>query len=136
MAKVRDFMTAEIVTVSVHSDLADAARLMRDSDVGVLPVMDGDKVRGVITDRDIVIRGLADQKATASVGEIMKDGLISLSPDDDEHHAVSLMSEHNVRRLPVMENGRLVGMVSVGDIAVRASEKSAGKVMEKTGPQE
>lgn len=129
-------MTPQIVTVSAQSELADAARMMRDSDVGVLPVIDGDQVRGVITDRDIVIRGVADHKATARVGDIMKDGLISLSPDDDEGKAVDLMSEHNVRRLPVMENGRLVGMVSVGDLAVRASEKSAGKVMEKTGPQE
>ena len=136
MTKVRDFMTTDLVTVDAQSALAEAARLMRDADVGVLPVTDGGNVRGVITDRDIVIRGLAEGKVGARVSEIMMDGLVSLSPDDDEQRAVSLMSDNDVRRLPVMEDGHLVGMVSVGDIAVRASDKRAGKVMEKTGPED
>jgi|SwirhisoilCB2_FD_contig_61_6454679_length_1519_multi_1_in_0_out_0_1 CBS domain-containing protein len=136
MTKVRDFMTTDLVTVNVQAALAEAARLMRDADVGVLPVTDGKEVLGVITDRDIVIRGLAEGKVGAKVGEIMVDGLVSLSPDDDEQAAVKLMSDNDVRRLPVMEGGHLVGMVSVGDIAVRASDKKAGKVMDKTGPEE
>jgi CBS domain-containing protein len=136
MTKVRDFMTTDLVTVNVQAALAEAARLMRDADVGVLPVTDGKDVLGVITDRDIVIRGLAEGKVGAKVGEIMVDGLVSLSPDDDEQAAVKLMSDNDVRRLPVMEGGHLVGMVSVGDIAVRASDKKAGKVMDKTGPEE
>jgi CBS domain-containing protein len=136
MTKVREFMTTDLVTVNVQAALAEAARLMRDADVGVLPVTDGKDVLGVITDRDIVIRGLAEGKVGAKVGEIMVDGLVSLSPDDDEQAAVKLMSDNDVRRLPVMEGGHLVGMVSVGDIAVRASDKKAGKVMDKTGPEE
>jgi CBS domain-containing protein len=136
MTKVRDFMTTDLVTVNVQAALAEAARLMRDADVGVLPVTDGKEVLGVITDRDIVIRGLAEGKVGAKVGEIMVDGLVSLSPDDDEQAAVKLMSDNDVSRLPVMEGGHLVGMVSVGDIAVRASDKKAGKVMDKTGPEE
>jgi CBS domain-containing protein len=136
MKKVREFMKTDMVTVNVQAALAEAARLMRDADVGVLPVTDGKDVLGVITDRDIVIRGLAEGKVGAKVGEIMVDGLVSLSPDDDEQAAVKLMSDNDVRRLPVMEGGHLVGMVSVGDIAVRASDKKAGKVMDKTGPEE
>jgi CBS domain-containing protein len=103
MTKVRDFMTTDLVTVNVQAALAEAARLMRDADVGVLPVTDGKEVLGVITDRDIVIRGLAEGKVGAKVGEIMVDGLVSLSPDDDEQAAVKLMSDNDVRRLPVME---------------------------------
>jgi len=136
MAKVRDFMTTDVVTVSPQAELAEAARLMRDADVGVLPVVEGGSIRGVITDRDIVVRGLAEGGSGARVADVMRDGLITISPDDDEKDAERLMSENDVRRLPVLENGQLVGMVSVGDLAVRTNDKRAGKVMEKTGPEE
>lgn len=135
MAKIRDFMTTDLVTVNAQAEIAEAARLMRDADVGVLPVVDGERVRGVITDRDIVVRGIAEGKSAARVGDIMREGLVSLSPDDDEEHAEKLMSDNDVRRLPVLENGKLVGIVSVGDLAQR-NQKRAGKVMEKTGPDE
>jgi CBS domain-containing protein len=135
MAKVRDFMTSDVVTIDSQADLPAAARLMRDADVGVLPVLEGQTVRGVITDRDLVIRGLAEGNASARVGDITFDGLVSLSPDDDEQKAVDLMSSNDVRRLPVIDNGRLIGMVSVGDLAVRTNEMRAGKVMEQTGPE-
>jgi CBS domain-containing protein len=135
MAKVRDFMTTSVVTVSSDMQLTDAARLMRDEDVGVLPVVDGGQLKGVVTDRDLVVRGLADGKQSGRVGDLLTEYLVCLEPDDDEKQAEKLMSENDVRRLPVVENGRLVGMVSVGDLAVRANDKRAGKVMERTGPE-
>lgn len=132
MSKIKDFMTTPVVTVSAKATLAEAARLMRDNDVGFLPVVDGDDLKGVVTDRDLVIRGLADGNEK-SIGEIVSGGVIFLRPDDDEKEAEKLMSANNVRRLPVVDNGRLAGMVSVGDLAA-SNDGLAGKVMENTGP--
>ncbi|MCC7366495.1 MAG: CBS domain-containing protein [Dehalococcoidia bacterium] len=128
-------MTPEVITVCSSDSLSHAARLMRDSDIGVLPIVDDGKVCGVVTDRDLVIRGLADGRPDACVGDVASGDVVCLAPDDDDKRAEALMSEHDVRRLPVVEDGRLVGMVSVGDLAVGASDKRAGKVMESTGPQ-
>lgn len=132
MSKIKDFMTTPVVTVSAKATLAEAARLMRDNDVGFLPVVDGDDLKGVVTDRDLVVRGLADGDEK-SIGEIVSGGVIFLRPDDDEKEAEKLMSANNVRRLPVVDNGRLAGMVSVGDLAA-SNDGLAGKVMENTGP--
>ncbi|MGK2964334.1 MAG: CBS domain-containing protein [Tepidiformaceae bacterium] len=132
MSKIKDFMTTPVVTVSAKATLAEAARLMRDNDVGFLPVVDGDDLKGVVTDRDLVVRGLADGNEK-SIGEIVSGGVIFLRPDDDEKEAEKLMSANNVRRLPVVDNGRLAGMVSVGDLAA-SNDGLAGKVMENTGP--
>jgi CBS domain-containing protein len=132
MSKIKDFMTTPVVTVSARATLAEAARLMRDNDVGFLPVVDGDDLKGVVTDRDLVVRGLADGN-DKTIGEIVSGGVIFLRPEDDEKEAEKLMSANNVRRLPVVDNGRLAGMVSVGDLA-GSNDGLAGKVMENTGP--
>ncbi|MEX0784286.1 MAG: CBS domain-containing protein [Dehalococcoidia bacterium] len=134
MARVKEFMTRDVVTVDGGDDISQVARLMRDHDIGVLPVMDGRELKGVVTDRDLVIRALAEGRTTATAGELVSGKPICLAPDDDENDAQKLMSQHDVRRLPVMDGGKIVGMVSVGDIAVRASDRLAGTVMEKTGP--
>ena len=136
MARVRDFMTTGVMTVDSSAELVEAARLMRDCDVGVLPVMQDGRLRGMVTDRDIVTRALASGKFKATVGEILTEDLVCLSPDDDEKEAQKRMSDNDVRRLPVVEDGKVVGMVSVGDLAVRRSDKLAGKVMEETGPDD
>lgn len=135
MAKVHEFMTTEVATVDRSARLEDAAKLMRDRDIGFLAVVENGSVRGVVTDRDIVIRGLAEGKATGQVGDVITGKVVSLSPDDDAKDAEKMMSENDVRRLPVLDNGRLVGIVSVGDLAVRTDDKLAGKVMEQTGPK-
>jgi CBS domain-containing protein len=135
MAKVREFMTTNVVTIPSDGDLYKAACLMRDSDIGVLPVVDGGELKGVVTDRDLVIRGLAERRADAKVGEIVSSGVVCLAPDDDEKDAKRLMMDNDIRRLPVVDKGKLVGMVSVGDLAVRTNEKLAGQVMEETGPE-
>jgi CBS domain-containing protein len=135
MPKVREFMTPDVTTVPSSANLTEAARLMRDCDVGVLPVVDGGQITGVVTDRDIVIRGVASGKADATVASVLTGNIVCLSPDDDARDAEQRMAEYNVRRLPVVDGGRLVGIVSVGDLAVRTDEKLAGNVMEQTGPE-
>src|SRR5215213_8754900 len=111
MAKVRDFMSTDVVTISSRAGLTEAARLMRDEDVGLLPVVDGGEIRGVVTDRDIVIKALAESRMDTTVETIMTADLAWLSPDDDEREARERMAVHDVRRLPVIDNGRIVGIV-------------------------
>ena len=134
MRAVRDFMTKDPVTVPSSTTLTEAACLMREHNIGFLPVVDGGKFVGVVTDRDIVIRGVADGSIDCAVGAILSSEVTCLAPDDDDARAASLMNSADVRRLPVTEGGRLVGIVSVGDLAVRADAQLAGEVIEGTGP--
>ena len=120
MTTVRDVMTAEPVTVDVGETLAAAARQMRDADVGDVIVTEGGSVRGIVTDRDVTVRGVAEglDPARATVGEIVTRDLVTVGPDDDLSAAADRMRDYAVRRLPVVENGQLVGVVSLGDLAI------------------
>lgn len=135
MSSVREFMTANPVTISSKGSIEEAARLMRQHDVGVLPVLDGSSFRGVVTDRDLVIKALAEGRMDQMVGQIASNSPVTVSPDDDVRKATQLMSESDVRRLPVCEGDRLVGIISVGDLATRQDPAYAGTVMEQTGPE-
>lgn len=135
MAKVKEFMTSKVITVEGGADVSTAAKLMRDHDIGILPVVDGGQLKGVVTDRDIVVKALAAGKADATVSSIASGQVISLSPEDDAKDAEKLMSDNDVRRLAVVDAGKVVGIVSVGDLAVRTDEKRAGNVMQQTGPK-
>jgi CBS domain-containing protein len=117
---VRDVMTSDPVTVSTDSTLDEAARLMRDRDIGPVLVVDADRVKGIVTDRDIVVRVVAEGTDPASVtaGTICSTDVATISPDDSVDDAVQLMQQRNVRRLPVVEDGRPVGIVAMGDLAV------------------
>ena len=118
--KVSDIMTNRIVTVDKDEPIIAAARLLKRHNVGALPVTDSEmRLRGIITDRDIVLRCLAAESDPRSmrISEIMSRGIITASPDDLVDSAVKSMSADQVRRLPVVEDGRLVGMVSLGDMA-------------------
>ncbi len=134
MAKVKDFMTSDVITIGSQAMVSEAARLMRDHDIGLVAVVDGGDLKGVVTDRDIVIKGVAGGMHDAPVATVLSSNVISLGLEDDADDAEKRMSEHNVRRLPVVDRGQVVGMVSVGDLAVRSNDKLAGKVMENTGP--
>ena len=134
MNKVREFMTTKPVSIEHSSPISDAARLMAEHDIGLLPVTRGGELIGVVTDRDIVVRAVASGRCEEPVEAILSEGVVTVSPDDDERSAVSLMSEYDIRRVPVAEQGRLVGMVSVGDFATRADAQLAGTVMKNTGP--
>ncbi|MDX6594054.1 MAG: hypothetical protein QOJ13_3250 [Gaiellales bacterium] len=118
---VGEVMTPDPVTVSTDSTLAEAARLMRDRDIGPVVVVDAGIVRGIVTDRDIVVRAVAEgaDPSTVSTGEICTSNVATVSPGDSVDDAVSLMEQRNVRRLPVVEDGRLVGIVAMGDLAVQ-----------------
>jgi CBS domain-containing protein len=124
--KVRDVMTGSPTSVSPNLDLGTIARTMRDEDIGNVLVVDGDTLRGVVTDRDLVVRGLAgglDPQAT-KVGDICSSVVVTLGPDDSVDLAVQLMRDRAVRRLPVLDEGRPVGIVSLGDLALEKDPHS------------
>ncbi|MGM9521022.1 MAG: CBS domain-containing protein [Oscillospiraceae bacterium] len=117
---VSDIMNKEIVSVSPEESVALASRLLSRHNIGSLPVCGGDgKLRGIITDRDIVLRCVAvdEDPDIMPVSEIMSRSVITISPQDDINRASELMSIGQVRRLPVTEDGKLVGMLALGDMA-------------------
>jgi CBS domain-containing protein len=126
MAKtLRDVMTPDPVCLSETTTVADAARHMRDHDIGDILVKDGRGLRGVMTDRDIVIRCVAmdrDPNAT-TVSEVLSADPICVAPDDGVSKAVDLMRRHALRRLPVCEGDQLVGIVSIGDLAIEQDSR-------------
>jgi CBS domain-containing protein len=133
MAKsVRDAMTGDPRSIGATASVVEAARLMREAHIGSLPITDGDKLVGMITDRDIttrVVAEAADPNAT-SVGDVYSQDLISVEPDNDLKEAVQLMARHQLRRLPVVENDRLVGIVAQADIALADNQKETGELVE------
>jgi CBS domain-containing protein len=133
MAKnVRDAMTENPRSIGASASVVEAARVMREEHIGSLPITDEEQLVGMITDRDITTRVVAeavDPKMT-SVGEVYSRDLISVEPNEDLDEALQLMARHQVRRLPVVENGRLVGIVAQADIALRENEKKTGQLVE------
>jgi signal-transduction protein with cAMP-binding, CBS, and nucleotidyltransferase domain len=127
LRQVREVMTATPQTVSTSASLRDAARLMADADVGAIVVVDErDTVQGILTDRDVAVRGVAQGRdpSTTNVGDVHSRSVISLAPTDTVHEATRMMREHNVRRLPVVADGRAIGIVSIGDLAVEMDPSS------------
>jgi CBS domain-containing protein len=117
---VEEIMTRDPRTVNADDPVIDAARIMRDSDIGDVVVMDGGQVTGIVTDRDIVIRGVAEgiDAESASVSEVCTTGIETIEPDASVDEALSRMREKDIRRLPVAKNRRPVGIISLGDLAV------------------
>jgi CBS domain-containing protein len=122
MAKsVRDAMTEDPRSIGASASVVEAARVMREEDIGSLPITDNEQLVGLITDRDIttrVVAEAADPTATA-VGDVYSRDIVSVEPDKELEEALRLMARHQVRRLPVVENGRLVGIVAQADVALR-----------------
>ena len=130
---IREVMTANPRSLESGSNVIEAARLMRDEDTGVIPVVEGEKLVGTVTDRDIAIRVVAEGKdpQTTTVGEIASRELVTIDPQQDLDEALRLMARHQVRRLPVVEeDGKLVGIVAQKDIAQHASDEQTGDVVE------
>ncbi|MCB8816654.1 CBS domain-containing protein [Desulfosporosinus shakirovi] len=117
--KVRDVMTSQVESVTPSSSIVDIARLMRSSDIGSIPVCEGNKVLGIITDRDIVLQVIADGKniQSTSAKDIMNSEVITVTSDQDVHEAARIMAEYQIRRLPVTEQGKIIGIVALGDLA-------------------
>ena len=132
--QVRDVMTANPECVSEKDSLRDVARIMKDRDTGVVPVVDGKKILGLITDRDIVVRGLAEGKDLGSVrvNELMTKSVRSVREDATVNEALELMSRADVRRVAVVNNkDELVGIVSLGDISINTDKDGkVGKAVE------
>jgi CBS domain-containing protein len=124
---VRELMVEPAVTVEADTSLRDTARLMRDAEIGNVIVVDSARPIGIVTDRDIVVRGVAEaaQVATMTVADVCSTGLMSVRPEDDVDHAVAMMRRASVRRLPVIENDQLVGILSLGEVAIDRDETSA-----------
>jgi CBS domain-containing protein len=134
MAKsVREAMTASVSSVSPSQSLADAAEVMKGADVGSVPVVEEGRLAGIVTDRDIVTRAVAEQRnpQDVKVDEIASHDLVTVEPGQDLDEALALMARHKIRRLPVLEEGRLVGMLAQADIALEAKEEKVGEMVEQ-----
>ena len=129
--KVRDIMTTDVATATPETTLEDIATMMRDEDTGAIPVLDNDELVGIITDRDIVIRCIAEGKdpVETTVEDVVTERLETIEPDSDIEEARELMSRRQIRRLPVVEDGELIGMLSIGDLAVK-SDSDVGETLE------
>lgn len=130
--QIKDVMTEKVDLVNPATMLADAARKMRDQDIGALPVGEGDQLVGMITDRDITVRAIAegkDPKGTP-VREAMSDRLLYCFEDQSSEEVAANMGRLQVRRLPVMNRDkRLVGIVSLGDLSAAGGDKEAGEAL-------
>jgi len=134
MAEIRELMTQNPARLSTGSTIVDAARLMRDNDTGIAPITDGDRLVGVITDRDIAIEVVAAGKDAQStkVDEVASQNLVTIDPQQSLDEALRLMAQHQVRRLPVVEeDGRLVGILAQADVARHADPERTGEVVEE-----
>lgn len=120
--KLRDIMTQQVVRIHPEENVVVAARTLSNYNIGILPVCGSDgRLKGIVTDRDIVTRCLASGRPAerTTVGDVMTTRIVSAKPDMDAALAAALMGREQIRRLPVVENGRLCGMVSLGDLATR-----------------
>jgi CBS domain-containing protein len=133
MAKsVRDAMTEDPRSIGASASVVEAARLMREEHIGSLPVTDDEQLVGMITDRDITTRVVAEASdpKTTSVGDVCSRDVITVEADKDHEEALEVMGRHQVRRLPIVENGKLVGIVAQADIALGENKKKTGELVE------
>lgn len=120
--KLKEIMTKDVTSVKSQTDVTGVAKVMEQINVGIVPVVDNNKVIGVVTDRDITLRVVAAGKKADAVQakDIMTKDVISGTSDMDVHEAAQIMADNQIRRLPVVDNGKLVGMVAIGDLAVES----------------
>ena len=141
--KVREVMTDRPRCVTLETSISEVAELMESEDVGSLPVLEGEELAGMVTDRDIVIRAIAKGKDPRGmpVREVASREVVTVYADDDLSNALKKMASEQVRRLPVVdEDNRLVGVLSQADVAIEAKEKAVGEMVEEiskspTGPR-
>ncbi|SFE11051.1 CBS domain-containing protein [Bacillus sp. OV194] len=137
MKTISDIMTTNVDACSPQDSIYEIAVKMKQDNVGVIPVCEGKKLLGVITDRDIVIRAVAEKKqGSTKVTDVMSSELVTGSPDMNIEEASDLMSKDQIRRLPIVENSNLVGIVSLGDIAVhKETDSKAGAALSEISEQ-
>ncbi|KJE27720.1 CBS domain protein [Geobacillus kaustophilus] len=138
MQTIRGVMSTDVQYCTPLDNLYEVAVKMRDFNVGAIPIVDDGRLVGMITDRDIVVRGMAEKRpGSTAVTEVMSRDLVTLSPDDSVQKAADMMARHQIRRLPVIENGRLVGIISLGDLATnRYSDERAGRALSEISEQD
>lgn len=132
MIKIKDLMTRDVVTVALQDNVYEIAVKMRDHNIGFIPVVEGNRAIGCVTDRDLVIRGYAGKHSgSADVETVMTKNPVKVSPDMSAEEAARLMAEKKIRRLIVEENGHLAGVVAIGDLAVRERQlgREAGEAL-------
>jgi CBS domain-containing protein len=131
--KVRELMTKQPTTVEPDATLGQVATLMKQEDCGSIPVVEGGRLVGIVTDRDIVVRGVAAGKdpKTQRVSEIMSADPVAIGPNDDLSDAENIMGDRQIRRLPVVEDGKLVGILVTAQIARAGSERTTGETLKE-----
>src|SRR3989440_7152977 len=131
---IRKVMTSNPSTIEPDKNVVEAARIMKQEDAGVVPVTENGRLTGMVTDRDIAIRVVAEGKdpKSTTVREVASSDLVTIDPQQDLDEAVRLMAQHQVRRLPVVEqDGRLVGVVAQADVAQEADAAETGRMVER-----
>ena len=131
--KIREVMTPAPETIQADRPATEAAKKMKEADAGMIPVMTNGNLLGTVTDRDIALRIVAEGKDPQStpVGEIASANVVTVTPDEDLDAALQKMAKHKVRRLPVVEEGRLIGIVAQADVAREGNEKDVGHTVEE-----
>ncbi len=118
--KVRDLMTTNVSIANLNTPIDEVARKMKSIDVGSIPVCDAsNNAVGIVTDRDIVLRSVSAGNKQSMAQDVMSPQIVYASPDMDAHAAAEMMAKNQIRRLPVVENGKIVGMLSIGDLATK-----------------
>ncbi len=119
MTTVRELMSTDLSYCTPVDNVYEAALKMKQEDIGIIPIVENNRLVGIVTDRDLVVRGIADKNPGSNkITEVMTTDIVSVSPSDPVEKATELMARHQIRRLPVVENGQLVGMLSLGDLAI------------------
>ena len=130
--KVKDVMHRGVTWVEPDTSIREIARMMRENDIGSVPVGENDRLVGIVTDRDIICRGIADgaDLTVLRAGDVMSKPIIYCRADDELEYAIRIMEKNKIRRLPVIdEDKRLAGMLALGDISEIGGEEMAGEVM-------
>ena len=119
MTTVRELMSTDLSCCTPVDNVYEAALKMKQEDIGIIPIVENNRLVGIVTDSDLVVRGIADKNPGSNkITEVMTTDIVSVSPSDPVEKATELMARHQIRRLPVVENGQLVGMLSLGDLAI------------------
>jgi CBS domain-containing protein len=130
---IQDVMTSSPSTIESSSTVVEAARLMRDEDVGLIPVVEGGRLVGTITDRDITVRVVAEGRdaKSATVRDAASTDLVTVQPQQELSEAVRLMARYQVRRIPVVDGDRLVGVVAQADVAREGADSETGELVQE-----
>jgi CBS domain-containing protein len=131
---IRDVMTSNPCTIDADKDIVYAAKMLKDENVGVAPIVEGDQLIGVLTDRDIAIKVVAEGKdpQTTKVRDVASKDTVTIDPQQDLDEALRLMAQHQVRRLPVVEeDGKIVGIVAQADVALESNDAKTGELVEE-----